>query len=171
LFVHIYNQQGVSIGHYNLELLHPKERLLEQALIDVNKEATAPPRQKPFAAPLSVYYVNCDVDGPPTQVAMNDPVDMPRPEPAPQATPPVSQVAAKPAADSVLDFLSNPSGADIYVDGLYVGKTPFSLAVAVGEHAVLIRKQDFSSWQQRLQAAPGKRRVFAFLEQKTLNLE
>ena len=161
LFVRVYNQQGLSIGHYNLGTVHPKEKLLEQTLADVRGDMPAVPRQKPFPAPLSVYYVNCDVDGPPGNVAMEDPPKTPQPQAPPKPAPP----------DPVFDFWSSPPGADIILDGKYVGQTPATLTVSPGEHTIVIRKKDFSSWQGKVTATPGKRRVAAHLEQKTLTLD
>ena len=84
--------------------------------------------------PLSVYYVNCDVDSPPVETAAAEfpspsappasaPKEVPRDAPMPKAVP-----------KAVLDIWSQPAGADIALDGAYVGKTPYSLAVPPGEH-------------------------------------
>jgi hypothetical protein len=77
----------------------------------------------------------------------------------------------KAAPKAVLDIWSQPAGADISLDGGYVGKTPYSLTVAPGEHTIALHKQDFGSWQRRMQVDGGTHQVGAYLEQKTLALD
>jgi PEGA domain-containing protein len=160
LYVRTYDQQGRIISRYNLNMVSSRERLLEQALADILRDSSPPPNQKPFLAPLSVYYVNCDVDGPPAQTPM-EPLS-PRPTEPPHKDP---------TTETVLDIWSNPPGADIFLDGGYMGKTPNSQAVPPGEHTITLRKKDFATWQRKVLVTPGKRRVTAYLEQKVLTLQ
>jgi hypothetical protein len=162
LYVRAYNQQGASVAQYQLDALHNKEKTLESVLSSVRAEVATPPQQKPVAAPFSVYYVNCDVDSPPaTQTVVQ----------APPAPPPPVPVQKAPLEQSTIDFWSNPAGADIYFDGAYIGKTPASRIVPPGEHSVVIRKKDFTTWQRKLSLQAGARKIAAYLEQKTLTLD
>jgi hypothetical protein len=61
-------------------------------------------------------------------------------------------------------------GADIFVDGKYVGKTPFSMAIAQGEHTVSIRKKDFDMWQRKV-TVTSARKVGGNLAQRELDLK
>jgi len=70
-----------------------------------------------------------------------------------------------------LQFWSSPSGADIFMDGDLVGKTPYSLVVSPGEHAIIISKKDVGTWQHKIVASPGKHRVGANLERKSVALQ
>jgi len=88
----------------------------------------------------------------------------------PDSTPP-APASKDPVSESVLDIWSIPAGADIFLDGGYVGKTPYSLVVPRGEHTVTLRKKDFGAWQRKVVADAGKRRVGANLEQKTPTIE
>jgi len=160
LYVRAYNQQGQVISRNGLGGFPSREKLLEYVLANILGDAPLPLKQQPFAAPLSVYYVNCDVDHP-TQTAMGSPPDPPR------AGPPRKD----PVSQAVLDFWSSPLGADIYLDGGFIGQTPYSLIVSPGEHTITMRKKDFGTWQSKLQVAAGKRRVAAYMEQKTLTLQ
>lgn len=45
---------------------------------------------------------------------------------------------------------SVPTGADIEVDGSFVGSTPSDLEIADGEHTILLRKAGFQEWQRKL---------------------
>ena len=69
------------------------------------------------------------------------------------------------APTAMVDFWSRPSGADVEIDGKYVGSTFSTIAVAPGEHVVTIRKQDFATWQKTITVTSGNVRVAAYLDQ------
>jgi hypothetical protein len=162
LVVRAYNQQGRQVSHQNVDGDHNRESVLQQVMADIHREIVEKPEQKRMAAPLSVYYVNCDVDspGPALQMAANDP-------------PPVhadSKPVPLPPPLPTVEFWSNPAGADIFLDGEYLGRTPFTSAVHPGEHSVVIRKTEYGAWQRKIQVATGARKVTAYLERKFLTL-
>ena len=161
LFVRAYNQQGATISQLSLKdisgWLHTREKLLQRVMAELaadSRAATVSP--VPLRASLPVYYVNCDV--PVKSLAGPEPSS-----PSPAPVPPPVQLAT-------LEFWSSPSGADVYVDGAFVGTTPSSLAIPPGEHTIAMRKQNFSTWQRKLQVSDGKRRVAGYLEQKIVTL-
>lgn len=51
---------------------------------------------------------------------------------------------------------SIPNGADITVDGKYMGSTPSKLKLSPGGHAVLIQEQGYPPWQRTVTVAPGE---------------
>jgi len=166
LLVYAYNEQGRLLWHYAVDGDHNRENRLDQVLADIHRDVAEKPTQKRITAPLSVYYVNCDVDspGPSSLIAAADPAPaVPEAKPASAPHPP-------PPPQATLVLVSTPSGADIYLDDKFVGKTPFTVTVAPGEHIVIMRKQDFSTWDRRLEVGPGPRRISAYLEQKFLTL-
>ena len=65
---------------------------------------------------------------------------------------------------AVLDISSNPTAAEIEVDGAFVGNTPSSVEVSPGEHALKITKKGFVPWERRLKAMPGHASVSPELE-------
>jgi hypothetical protein len=82
--------------------------------------------------------------------------------PAPASTPsaPAPSVAASNASENAdgnvkCNFSSTPSGADITVDGKYVGSTPSEIAVSVGTHVVTISLPGFAEWKRDLAIMPG----------------
>jgi hypothetical protein len=170
LFVRAYNQQGRVISKNSLGGFFSKEKVLEYVFASVLGDTTSPQKQKSVAVPLSVYYVNCDVDSPPVETAAEIPPESAPPASAPKDAP-AAKVVTKAAAKAVLDIWSEPAGADISLDGGYVGKTPYSLSVAPGVHMIGLHKQDFGSWQRSMQVDTGEHRVGAYLEQKTLALD
>jgi hypothetical protein len=68
------------------------------------------------------------------------------------------------AANAQLEVTSNPSGAEISVDGNFVGDTPSELAVATGIHTITISKHGFKAWERKLTVSTGKVTVAAELE-------
>ncbi|MGP0018412.1 MAG: PEGA domain-containing protein [Candidatus Sulfotelmatobacter sp.] len=60
-------------------------------------------------------------------------------------------------ADEVVkcSFASTPAGAEITVDGKYVGSTPSALSLAVGTHAVEVSLPGFVQWKRELTVSAG----------------
>jgi PEGA domain len=52
-------------------------------------------------------------------------------------------------------FSSQPSGAEILLDGKYVGNTPSALGLAPGPHRVQISLAGFRPWKRQLEVVPG----------------
>jgi PEGA domain len=50
---------------------------------------------------------------------------------------------------------SNPSGADIEVDGSFVGNTPSEVQVAEGDHIVSVKKAGFNIWERKMKVSNG----------------
>ncbi len=74
-----------------------------------------------------------------------------------------SPAAANPTA--ILSVSSVPSGADIEVDGSFVGNTPSHISVTQGDHVVRVSKAGFKPWERKLKASSGSTaRIDAELE-------
>ena len=50
---------------------------------------------------------------------------------------------------------SLPDGADIEVDGNFVGNTPSDIQVADGAHTVSVKKTGFKDWERKLKVSSG----------------
>jgi hypothetical protein len=50
---------------------------------------------------------------------------------------------------------SDPSGADIEIDGSFVGNTPSDVQVAEGDHAVTVKKAGFQNWERKTKISGG----------------
>jgi hypothetical protein len=50
---------------------------------------------------------------------------------------------------------STPMGADILIDGKFVGSTPSTLQLAPGDHTINVRKNGFSAWNRTVHVVPG----------------
>ena len=65
------------------------------------------------------------------------------------------EAATSGAVAAVLDISSNPTAAEIEIDGAFVGNTPASVEVSPGDHMLTITKNGFVSWERKLKAMPG----------------
>ena len=90
-----------------------------------------------------------------------------------QSTPPIGQAASTPPAPIEpqqavkCSFTSTPPGADIRVDGKFVGSTPSSLTLTAGTHAVVISLSGFALWKRELTVARDSQvTVNAILQQQ-----
>ena len=63
------------------------------------------------------------------------------------------QTAAPTSAKLQID--SSPPGADIEVDGSFVGNTPSEVQIAAGDHTVVVKKSGFKNWQRTLKSSAG----------------
>jgi hypothetical protein len=50
---------------------------------------------------------------------------------------------------------SDPAGADIEVDGSFVGNTPSEVQVVEGDHTVTVKKAGFKDWERKMKVSGG----------------
>ncbi len=81
----------------------------------------------------------------------------PAPLPPEDAEPaPIAGVAAQKLPETVkCSFSSTPPGAEVTLDGRYVGSTPSVLGVPAGNHVVVISMAGFAQWKRELAVSPG----------------
>ncbi len=72
---------------------------------------------------------------------------------APPASAPAKVTAL--TGTSPISITSNPDGADISVDGKYVGSTPSTPQLAVGDHDIEIVKPGFKAWKRKMTVGTG----------------
>jgi hypothetical protein len=65
--------------------------------------------------------------------------------------PPVSDISQV----STVSIKSDPAGAEITLDGKFVGTTPSSVQLQAGEHTIVIDKVGFKSWQKTMTVSAG----------------
>jgi hypothetical protein len=58
-------------------------------------------------------------------------------------------------ASARLQIESTPPGADIEVDGNFVGSTPSEVQVTEGDHNVVVKKSGFKNWERNLKSSAG----------------
>jgi hypothetical protein len=77
---------------------------------------------------------------------------------ASSATQQTAGETANPASNSSsarLQMESNPTGADIEIDGGFVGNTPSDVQVPEGEHAITVKKAGFKDWERKMKISGG----------------
>jgi len=85
---------------------------------------------------------------------------------APQVVEASSKSALAPAVTAApkVSVVSTPEGADIEIDGSFVGNTPSSVELAAGEHVVTVTKSGYKPWQRKLKVTGGEIHLTAELE-------
>jgi hypothetical protein len=78
--------------------------------------------------------------------------------PAPPSAPPAAVAQASVIVEST------PPGADIEVDGAFVGNTPSTVSVAPGSHQIAVKKKGFADWTKTLNVTGGNVNLNAELE-------
>jgi hypothetical protein len=84
-------------------------------------------------------------------------------------TTPLVLPSAAPAAVAQASVIveSTPPGADIEVDGAFVGNTPSTVSVAPGNHQITVKKKGFAEWTKTLNVTGGNVHLNAELDAAT----
>jgi hypothetical protein len=75
-------------------------------------------------------------------------------------------VASTSGMTANLNIESSVPGADIEIDGAFVGNTPSTVAVATGSHQIAVKKKGFIDWNRKLNVTGGTVNLSAELEQE-----
>ena len=85
--------------------------------------------------------------------------------PAPQAE--ASPAQAAPAEKVKCNFSSTPAGAEITLDGKYVGSTPSEISLSIGSHVVVLSMSGFAQWKRDLTVLSGSQLTVNAILQKS----
>ena len=95
------------------------------------------------------------------------------PTPAPEQNPPTAAIVGPAvSAPEVLtekvrcNFSSTPTGAEINLDGKYVGNTPSAIGLSTGTHVVIFSMPGFIQWKRELTVLPGSELTVSTVLQK-----
>jgi hypothetical protein len=77
---------------------------------------------------------------------------------------PASLGASLPGSVAKLSLTSVPDGAEIEVDGNFVGSTPSTIDLPPGTHAIVVKKKGFANWERKAQLLAGDVRINAELD-------
>jgi hypothetical protein len=68
----------------------------------------------------------------------------------------VQQVSPEKVSEKVkCNFSSTPPGAEVTVDGKYVGSTPSEIPLSTGTHVIVFSMPGFAQWKRELTVLPG----------------
>lgn len=127
------------------------------------------------AAPLLLFIHGKDITIPEGTVitafvAGDDKLDMAKFAPGGAAVTTTVAGGAAPNAGGVqmasLAVESSVPGADIEIDGSFVGNTPSTLSVTPGQHTVVVKKKGYVDWSRRMNVAGNSVRLNADLTAK-----
>jgi hypothetical protein len=59
------------------------------------------------------------------------------------------------SASAKIQIESTPPGADIEIDGSFVGNTPSDVQVEGGDHAIVLKKAGFKDWERTMKSSAG----------------
>jgi hypothetical protein len=77
------------------------------------------------------------------------------------------QVSPQKVSEKVkCNFSSTPPGAEITVDGNYLGSTPSEIPLSTGTHVVIVSMPGFTQWKRELTVLPGAELTVAAVLQK-----
>jgi len=85
-------------------------------------------------------------------------LDIAKFQPATAPQPTVAAGGSSPNADSTsakIQLESDPTGADIEIDGSFVGNTPSDVQVPEGEHTIAVKKAGFKDWERKMKVSAG----------------
>ena len=81
---------------------------------------------------------------------------------APTPVQAASETQARSSSDVAVT--SNPAGADIEVDGAFVGDTPSMITITAGDHTISLKKPGFTPWERTVKVSGGKIQITAELK-------
>jgi hypothetical protein len=85
-----------------------------------------------------------------------------------QANPPTSDAlpnsVGQTSNDAQLEVTSTPGGADVELDGSFVGNTPSSIGVSPGDHTITVKKSGCKTWERKIKVSSGKVNISAELD-------
>jgi hypothetical protein len=79
----------------------------------------------------------------------------------PQPTGTQSQLTTSPAppsgvpATGTIEVHSTPEGAEVYLDGAFVGNAPATLKLAPGQHTIRVTQSGYKDWSREIAVQPG----------------
>jgi hypothetical protein len=77
-----------------------------------------------------------------------------------------SQGSTLTSPQTAISITSVPPGADLEVDGKFIGNTPSSMNLASGDHAIKVTKKGYKTWERNLTASGGNVNLNAELEEE-----
>jgi PEGA domain len=124
-------------------------------LADWSRHGRTTVPDSPASAPAAAPVVPATMPAP-AEATKVETVPAVQPQPTTGATGSTSATPVAATSSTVkLQIDSTPPGADIEVDGGFVGNTPSDVQVAEGDHTVIVKKSGFKNWERTLKSSAG----------------
>jgi hypothetical protein len=119
-------------------------------------------------APLFLFIHGKDISIPKgtelsTFINGNFALDMAKFAPAAPAAPVQASSETQASNNSDVAVTSTPTGADIELDGAFVGNTPSTITVPAGDHTITLKKSGFTPWERTIKVSGGNIQISAEL--------
>jgi hypothetical protein len=123
------------------------------------------------AAPLLLFIHGKDITIPKGTevtafVAGDMKLDMSKFVPAGTAAATAPGVAGSASTQASLTVEASVTGADIEVDGAFVGNTPSTVSIAPGQHTIVVKKKDYEDWSRTMAVSGSAVHLNAEMEAK-----
>jgi len=86
-----------------------------------------------------------------------------------EAAVPIIAATPVPSQPTELNIFSEPFGAEIDLDGAFIGNTPFRVIVPAGQHLISLRLAGYGPWKKMISATGGSLEVDADLSPGGIN--
>jgi len=150
---------------YELQPKNPKDMLLPgtyQAKIEKRDMMVCENKDNGNCRDVKFYVI----EAVPTVKETESNAETEEPTPDPTAVKHLPIPSMQPTASQASVIVdSNPAGADIEIDAAFVGNTPSTVSVALGNHQIVVKKKGFSDWTKTLKVTGGAIHLNAELEQ------
>jgi pyruvate/2-oxoglutarate dehydrogenase complex dihydrolipoamide acyltransferase (E2) component len=144
-----------------------KERRQLYTLVDMNGKASAPAAAAAVATQPAPAAAAPRQSSPAAAPASSAPTPSASAPSAPAASVGSAQAPALEKAEKVkCSFSSTPAGAEITLDGKYVGSTPSQIELVTGTHAVVFSMPGFAEWKRELTVLSGSELTVSAILQK-----
>lgn len=155
------NSAGYNIGSA-LSNINARGKMLKSALLAITSDQDSP-LPAPRAEEVKVQTISA-IQSPPT-VAVGGTATTSKTENGVKASRDAQTDVNSPArmAEATAEISSDPAGADIEIDGGFVGSTPSSVGIAAGEHTVRVSKNGYKQWERTLRSSTGSIKIAAVL--------
>ena len=91
------------------------------------------------------FHTNTEQSAQPGAAATSDPTASPSSSGAPPAV----------VAIGTVELRSTPEGAEVYVDGAFIGNAPATLKLAPGQHTIRVTQSGFKDWSRDIAVQAG----------------
>ena len=76
-------------------------------------------------------------------------------QPVPAASSAALPASTSPEGIESMQVNSNPDGADVYVDGSFVGNAPATLKLKPGKHTITVKQSGYKDWSREVSTEAG----------------
>ena len=76
--------------------------------------------------------------------------------PEPEYVPPEETTREEATKISFLKVASSPSGAQVFINGMYIGKSPIRMKIPAGKHEVRLTAPDYYDWEAQVKLKAGE---------------